>query len=218
MSMPAPASSSRMRGSVSFELTPIIASWACTNLSWYLPPAPSAPRSIETGPEDRPVLQHQADLAVVLHHLAQLRLELAAIGAIVVEPFDDGDVAIGIAGHGNVGVAQHQRFRQHLFFMSSARATPAPAGPRRRRTGQAPAGGLAPAWLICSIWSCVPFVPIDRSTGQDTDMLRAATILRPAQAGSAAPSACRSWSRSGSRRRHARHRPAPRTPSACGRA
>ena len=33
MSMPAPASNSRMRGSVNFELTPIIASCACMYLS-----------------------------------------------------------------------------------------------------------------------------------------------------------------------------------------
>ena len=67
--------------------------------------------------EDRPILQHQADLAVVLHDLTKLGLELAAIGAIVVEPLDDGDVAIGIADHRKFGVAQYQGFSQHRIFL-----------------------------------------------------------------------------------------------------
>src|SRR4051812_23331715 len=69
-------------------------------------------------PEDWPILHHQPDLAVVLDDLAQLRLELAAIGTIVVRPFDDADVAVGITGHRRVGIAQHPGFGQHLILVS----------------------------------------------------------------------------------------------------
>src|SRR5437764_14417579 len=85
-------------------------------------------------PEDRPILQHQADLAVVVHHLPQLGFELAAIGALIVGPFDDGDVALEISSDGNVWVAQHQGFGQHFFIV----------GCRERRTRQGGGNGHHP--------------------------------------------------------------------------
>jgi hypothetical protein len=74
---------------------------------------------------DRPVLQHQPHLAVVLHHLPELRLEPAAVRALIVEPFDDRDVAIRIAGNRHVRITQH---RGLVRFLGSA-------GASRRREG-----------------------------------------------------------------------------------
>ena len=75
--------------------------------------------------EDRPVLQHQPDLAVALHHLPQLGRDLAAIRTLIVEIFDDGNVAIGVSGHRDIRVAQHQGFGQHIVAVVLP--------PRRRR-------------------------------------------------------------------------------------
>ena len=75
-------------------------------------------RNHRDGSEDRPILQDQTDLAVILHHLPQLGLELAAIRALIVEPFDDRDVAFQISGDGRIGIAQHKGFGQHLFIVA----------------------------------------------------------------------------------------------------
>ena len=50
MSTPAPDSNSPSRGSVSFEATPIIASCAAMNLSWYLEASAIRAATLETGP------------------------------------------------------------------------------------------------------------------------------------------------------------------------
>src|SRR5262249_54279985 len=57
-----------------------------------------ASRNQRDGSEDRPVLSKPADLAVVLHDLREFRLDLAAIGALIIKPLDDRDIAIGISG------------------------------------------------------------------------------------------------------------------------
>ncbi len=79
-------------------------------------------RDLGDRPEDRPVLQHQTNLAVVLHHLAELRRELAAIRAIVVEPLDDRDVTLGIADHRNLRIAQHLLLGQDLVVLGARAA------------------------------------------------------------------------------------------------
>src|SRR6185437_10680889 len=68
----------------------------------------------------------------------------AAIGALIIEIFDDRDVAIDIAGDGNVGVMQYQGFRQDVFVDAFG---PRPAGrkPEHGRAGTDEAERLAPA-------------------------------------------------------------------------
>ena len=71
-----------MRGSVSFELTPIMRVMRLAVLVLEFARQRHPRRDHRNGAEDRPILQYQTDLAVVLHHLPQLGLELAAIGAL----------------------------------------------------------------------------------------------------------------------------------------
>ncbi len=64
--------------------------------------------------EDRPVLEHQPHLAVAFDRLLQLGLELAAIRALIIEPFDNRDIAVGVAGDWNIRVAQNGGFVEHV--------------------------------------------------------------------------------------------------------
>ena len=51
-----------------------------------------------------------AELAVVMHHLSELRRKLAAIGAAVIEILDDRDIAVHVARRRNLLIAQHLCF------------------------------------------------------------------------------------------------------------
>ncbi len=53
---------------------------------------------------------------VFLDDLPELRIDLATIWAVVVEPFDDADVTVDIARRRNFRIAQHQGFRQNLVI------------------------------------------------------------------------------------------------------
>ena len=64
--------------------------------------------------EDRPVLEDQPDVTVLAHHLGKVGADLATIRTLVVEIFDDRDVAIGVAGSGNGGVMQDARFAEDV--------------------------------------------------------------------------------------------------------
>ena len=101
-------------------------------------PAPSAPRSTETSPRIGQSFSTRRTLPSSCTTCADLGRDLAAIGAIVVEPFDDGDVAIGIAGRGDIGIAQHQRFGQHLVAALRRAPVAMPRRAARRRPPSRP--------------------------------------------------------------------------------
>ena len=72
-------------------------------------------RAMEGGRrENGPVLVDQADLAVGLDQLLQVRRRLLAEGAVVVEERDDGDVALGIAADGRLRIVQDRVHRDVL--------------------------------------------------------------------------------------------------------
>jgi hypothetical protein len=126
--------------------------------------------------EDRPFLQHQPNLAVLLHHLLNLGCDLAAIRAIVVGPFHDIDVAVRVAHRGNIRVAQHQRFGQHVFALRQHRARAAEQG----RTGAEQADGFTPGEVAADCGRVVRSGHLGSFAGsvfpvyvQDRDMLRA---------------------------------------------
>src|SRR5882724_3816486 len=83
----------------------------------------------ETGPRTGQSLRSQRTFPSSWDHLLQLRLEPAAIGALVVEPFDDRDVTIGVAGDRDVRIAQHRGF-------SARRLAPTPDAAGRRAPPQ----------------------------------------------------------------------------------
>src|SRR6202020_1176 len=88
ISTPPPASASRIFGSVSF-----------TDFVLVFARLRHPRRRYRHRSQDRPVFPDQPDLAVLMDHLAQFRFDLAAIRALIVEIFDDRDVAIDVSRH-----------------------------------------------------------------------------------------------------------------------
>ena len=66
--------------------------------------------------EDRPVLEDQPNVSIVLDDLLQHRVYLFAIRAPVVEILDDGDVAFGVAFDRYAWIAQNALATQRVFI------------------------------------------------------------------------------------------------------
>jgi hypothetical protein len=99
------------------------------------------PRADDRGfVQDRPVLVDEANVAVGLDEFLQAGRRLLAIGAVVIEEIHDGEIAVGISGHGRVGIVQDHVARDFIVVSARQRRNDEQRGGHRSQPQEARAG------------------------------------------------------------------------------